>query len=323
VESNHWPRAYEPVLNLQKPFGLLCKIIHTTSLVTTLSQAMLSHLDSFRETKKRVNSEYLKKDKYVLKRILNALYQSYYSIPKTEVSISLTVQHYSGTELNYRTIKRIYDCLITNRYIAYQKGSKQTSKITRINPSKKLIIAFKKIGFIWRKYELNPNENNVIVKIKDKQSKKKKIIPTPDNNLSKKLQNNLNYINQKLSNHCLTLDIDDDAYLLLENEIKKHNRKNKHSDYWKENIPYSINYSKFKLDNNVNIYNIKKKFALKTEKLSGMFDTGDMYTNSPVKIKIRNSKIQGSSLSLKNYGEYIKVFGKAKLTIDWYENKKK
>ena len=54
-----------------------------------------------------------------------------------------------------------------------------------------------------------------------------------------------------------------------------------------------------------------------------MFDTGDMYTKSPVKIKIRNSKIQGSSLSLKNYGEYIKVFGKAKLTIDWYENKKK
>ena len=68
-----------------------------------------------------------------------------------------------------------------------------------------------------RKYELNPNENNIIVKIKNKQTKKKKIIPTPDNNLSKKLENNLNYINQKLSNHCLTLDIDDDAYLLLEN----------------------------------------------------------------------------------------------------------
>lgn len=83
------------------------------------------------------------------------------------------------------------------------------------------------------------------------------------------------------------------------------------------NYGYIINnYSKFKLNNNVNIYNIKKKFALKTEELSGMFDTGDMYTNSPVKIKIRNSKIQGSSLSLKNYGEYIKVFGKAKLTID-------
>jgi hypothetical protein len=230
-----------------------------------LIEEIIPLLDIFRETKKRVNSEYLKKDRYVLKRILNALYQSYYSIPKSKVAISLTAQHYSGTELNYRSIKRIYHCLITNRYILYYKGSKLTSKITRIYPSTKLIIAFKKIGFVWRKYELNPNENNIIVKIKNKQTKKKKIIPTPDNNLSKKLENNLNYINQKLSNHCLTLDIDDDAYLLLENEIKKHNRKNKHSDYWRENIPYSINYSNFKL---------RRIFSNKDLDLHGRFYAG-------------------------------------------------
>ena len=83
------------------------------------------------------------------------------------------------------------------------------------------------------------------------------------------------------------------------------------------NYGYIINnYSKFKLDKNVNIYNKEKKFALITEELLGTFDSGDMYTNSPVKIQIRNSKIQGSSLNLKNYGEYVKVFGKAKLTID-------
>lgn len=230
-----------------------------------LIEEIMPLLDISRETKKRVNSEYLKKDRYVLKRILNALYQSYYSIPKSKVAISLTAQHYSGTELNYRSIKRIYHCLITNRYILYYKGSKLTSKITRIYPSTKLIIAFKKIGFVWRKYELNPNENNIIVKIKNKQTKKKKIIPTPDNNLSKKLENNLNYINQKLSNHCLTLDIDDDAYLLLENEIKKHNRKNKHSDYWRENIPYSINYSNFKL---------RRIFSNKDLDLHGRFYAG-------------------------------------------------
>ena len=60
----------------------------------------------------------------------------------------------------------------------------------------------------------------------------------------------------------------------------------------------------------------KKRFALKTDELTGTFDTGDMHTYSPVKIQIRNSKIQGSSLNLKNYGEYIKVLGKAKLTIN-------
>ena len=83
------------------------------------------------------------------------------------------------------------------------------------------------------------------------------------------------------------------------------------------NYGYIINnYSKFKLNKNVSIYNSEKKFALKTEELSGMFDSGDMYATFPVKIKIKNSKIQGSSLSLKNYGEYIKVFGKARLIID-------
>ena len=65
---------------------------------------------------------------------------------------------------------------------------------------------------------------------------------------------------------------------------------------------------------------MQKKFVLKTEDITGIFDTGNMYTNSPVKIQINNSKIQGSSLSLKNFGEYIKVSGKARLTIDWYEN---
>ena len=83
------------------------------------------------------------------------------------------------------------------------------------------------------------------------------------------------------------------------------------------NYGYIVNnYSKFKLDKNVKIYNSEKKFSLKTEELSGMFSTGDMYTNLPVNIQIRNFKIQGSSLSLKNYGEYVKVYGKAKLTID-------
>ena len=83
------------------------------------------------------------------------------------------------------------------------------------------------------------------------------------------------------------------------------------------NYGYIINnYTKFKLDKNVNIYNKEKKFVLNSEELLGTFDTGEMYTNSPVKIQIKNSKIQGSSLSLKNYGEYVKVFGKAKLTID-------
>ena len=106
-------------------------------------------------------------------------------------------------------------------------------------------------------------------------------------------------------------------YIKLINPITEIIKKNSVTKIT-SNYAYIIdNYSKFKLDNNVNIYNNKKQFAVKTEELSGIFNTGDMYTNSPVRIKIKNSKIQGSSLNLKNFGEYIKVFGKAKLTIDW------
>ena len=82
------------------------------------------------------------------------------------------------------------------------------------------------------------------------------------------------------------------------------------------NYGYINNYKRFKLNIDVNIHNSQKKFTLKTEELNGNFDTGDMYTNLPVKVQIKNSKIQGSSLNLKNYGEYIKVSGKAKLIID-------
>ena len=98
----------------------------------------------------------------------------------------------------------------------------------------------------------------------------------------------------------------------ITNIVKKNHVTKNTSDYG-----YIINkYKKFTLDKNVAIFNSKKKFILKTEKLTGTFDSGNMYTNSPVNIQIKNSNIQGSSLSLKNYGEYIKVLGKAKLTID-------
>ena len=102
----------------------------------------------------------------------------------------------------------------------------------------------------------------------------------------------------------------------LINPITKIIKKNNITEIT-SNYGYIINnYSKFKLDKNVNIYNLEKKFSLKTDEITGIFDTGNMFSNLPVKIQIKNSKIQGSSLTLKNYGEYIKVLGKAKLTID-------
>ena len=108
----------------------------------------------------------------------------------------------------------------------------------------------------------------------------------------------------------------DKNFIKLTNPIAKIIKKNNITKITSKYGYIINNYSKFKLNKNVNIYNDKKRFALKTEEITGMFDSGDMHSNSPVQIQINNSKIEGSSLSLRNYGEYVKVFGKSSLTFN-------
>ena len=79
------------------------------------------------------------------------------------------------------------------------------------------------------------------------------------------------------------------------------------------------NYDHFELRKNVKIINKNRKFILKTDKLTGRFNNGSMYSENKVDIKIRNSKISGTGLKLLNNGEYIKIFGKATLTTNYYD----
>lgn len=73
------------------------------------------------------------------------------------------------------------------------------------------------------------------------------------------------------------------------------------------------NYQDFNLSNEVKIINNKKNLVLKTENLNGHFKNGSMFTEKKVNLKIRNIYIYGQGLKFLNHGEYIKVFGKAKL----------
>ena len=79
------------------------------------------------------------------------------------------------------------------------------------------------------------------------------------------------------------------------------------------------NYDHFELRKNVKIVNKNRKFILKTDKLTGRFNNGSMYSENKVDIKIRNSKISGTGLKLLNNGEYIKIFGKATFTTNYYD----
>ena len=71
----------------------------------------------------------------------------------------------------------------------------------------------------------------------------------------------------------------------------------------------------FNLSNKVKIINIKKKFTLKTENLTGEFKKGSMFSNKDVFVSINNIKIFGKGLEMLNHGEYLKIIGKAKLKI--------
>ena len=73
------------------------------------------------------------------------------------------------------------------------------------------------------------------------------------------------------------------------------------------------NYEDYKLSKEVKIIKKNKNFVLKTKNLNGQFKNGTMYSENDVDIVLSNAKIFGKGLKLLNHGEYIKIFGKAKL----------
>ena len=75
------------------------------------------------------------------------------------------------------------------------------------------------------------------------------------------------------------------------------------------------NYEDYWLSKEVKIINESKNFVLKTKALNGQFKKGTMFSENDVDIIIGNAKIFGKGLKLQNHGEYIKIFGKAKLII--------
>ena len=79
--------------------------------------------------------------------------------------------------------------------------------------------------------------------------------------------------------------------------------------------PAKNNYDEYKLTNNVKVFNLNRNFVLKTESLNGQFKNGSMYTLNDIDLTIRNTNIVGKGLKLLNHGEYVKIFGKAKLTL--------
>ena len=77
----------------------------------------------------------------------------------------------------------------------------------------------------------------------------------------------------------------------------------------------SNNYENFNFSEKVKVIKKSRNFVLETKTLVGTFKKGNFSTVDKVKIISGNTKINGNGLDLRKNGEYIKIKGKAVLTM--------
>ena len=100
------------------------------------------------------------------KKLLSALYHSYFSFPKgsNQVSISLTSGHYSNTNYSFRMVSDVFNCLSELKWIEYEKVSEAKGKVTRIWAVGELSLVFDSIGLLWLPQDPKPNDSLVVLR---------------------------------------------------------------------------------------------------------------------------------------------------------------
>ncbi len=241
-------------------------------------------IDNTRTSYRRINNEIKKKERQACDIIINALYQGYFSIPETWISIPLRRATYTNKDISYRSIKKIYDYLKKNKFIKVKLGSEYAKKYTRIFPTKKLQTKFKSLSFKWRHYHYDNNYKSIILRDKNKVDQN-----IPKNSTIEKYRANLNKINKFLLKHCVALDLDDNALKI----IKRLKLKDKNKE---EGFEYSLNYSK--------VY-LSRIFSRNSLKLGGRFYRG-WWQSLPKKFRphitidgYKTSEVDFSTMSLR------------------------
>jgi len=222
-------------------------------LLSPLLTEICLDIDKTRVSNRRINNDIRTKEKQACNAIINALYQGYFSIPETWISIPLRRATYTNKDISYRSIKKIYDYLKKNKFIKVKLGSEYAKKYTRIFPTKKLQTKFKSLSFKWRHYHYDNNYKSIILRDKNKVDQN-----IPKNSTIEKYRANLNKINKFLLKHCVALDLDDNALKI----IKRLKLKDKNKE---EGFEYSLNYSK--------VY-LSRIFSRNSLKLGGRFYRG-------------------------------------------------
>ena len=220
-------------------------------LLSEIIETVLLQINSSRKSTRGITSSIKKKEKHVSTHLLNALYLSYFSIPKMAVAIKMTAKSYSRDTYGYKNVRKVIDSLDVLSFINIKKGSEYAGKVTRVWASHKLEKLFEDLGFRWRYYPVDRTKEIIIVRDrvlnKDKKNRKKKYtkitVPTPKTKLIAIQKENLFRINEFLSQHCIALDLENKDLVTIQQEIKVEERTSKSHFFWEEKPIYALNFS--------------------------------------------------------------------------------
>ena len=106
-----------------------------------------------------------------------------------------------------------------------------------------------------------------------------------------------------------------DNKVILENSLTTINKNGIITKIVAGHAIVSNNYENFNFSEKVKIIKKSRNFVLETKTLVGTLEKGNFSTVDKVKIISGNTKINGNGLDLKKNGEYIRIKGKAVLTM--------
>ena len=107
----------------------------------------------------------------------------------------------------------------------------------------------------------------------------------------------------------------EDNKVILENSLTTINKNGILTKIVAGHAIVSNNYENFNFSEKVKIIKKSRNFVLETKTLVGTFKKGNFSTVDKVKIISGNTKINGNGLDLRKNGEYIRIKGKAVLTM--------
>ncbi|MDC3405482.1 hypothetical protein OAY01_03145 [Luminiphilus sp.] len=167
-------------------------------------------------------------------KLISALYIAHCS--SEAVSVPLSPRHFHKTKVGKVRLSQDYTVKVYNKllelgWIEIIIPPKAKENVTGIQSSGELEQLFKDLGIRWMPQELLPHDELVILRdvqrdrdgVPIRSTKKRKTkrvtLITPENGLVEQWRENLQKINKVLIQHCISIDLDNQKLMLLQNQL--------------------------------------------------------------------------------------------------------